>query len=162
MVTAERIRAEVGSWPGVATQPGNFGATAFVVGKRELGHLHGDRTAHFAFPKRVATELREQGRVGPHPVFPDSVGMAARSIESEADVDDVIALLRLNYDRIAARYGTGGVSDPPPAGHGSAMNEKPEPKPDNQQDEDGTPRPPHPDADPATTPDVHGDPETPI
>ena len=88
--------------------------------------------------------------------------MAARSIESEADVDDVIALLRLNYDRIAARYGTGGVSDPPPAGHGSAMNEKPEPKPDNQQDEDGTPRPPHPDADPATTPDVHGDPETPI
>ena len=105
MVTAGRIRAEVGSWPGVATQPGNFGATAFVVGKRELGHLHGDRAAHFAFPKRVATELREQGRVGPHPVFPDSVGMAARSIESEADVDDVIALLRLNYDRIVARHG---------------------------------------------------------
>ena len=89
-MTAERIRAEVGAWPGVTTQPGNFGATAFVVGKRELGHLHGDRTAHFAFPKRVATELREQGRIGPHPVFPDSVGMAARSIESEADVDDVM------------------------------------------------------------------------
>jgi hypothetical protein len=33
---------------------------------------------------------------------------------------------------------------------------------DDQQDDDGTPRPPHPDADPATTPDVHGDPETPI
>ena len=58
------------SWPGVATQPGNFGATAFVVGKRELGHLHGDRTAHFAFPKRVATELREQGRDRPAPGVP--------------------------------------------------------------------------------------------
>jgi hypothetical protein len=107
VVTAERIQAEVESWPGVATQPGNFGATAFVVGKRELGHLHGDRTAHFAFPKRVAEELREQGRIGPHPVFPDSVGMAARSIESDADAEDVIALLRLNYDRIVARHGTG-------------------------------------------------------
>ena len=107
MVTAERIQAEVESWPGVVTQPGNFGATAFVVGKRELGHLHGDRTAHFAFPKRVAEELREQGRIGPHPVFPDSVGMAARSIESDADAEDVIALLRLNYDRIVARHGTG-------------------------------------------------------
>ena len=78
-----------------------------MVGKRELGHLHGDRTAHFAFPKRVAEELREQRRIGPHPVFPDSVGMAARSIESDADAKDVIALLRLNYDRIVARHGTG-------------------------------------------------------
>ena len=102
MVTAERIRAEVGSWPGVATQPGNFGATAFVVGKRELGHLHGDRTAHFAFPKRVATELREQGRVGPHPVNPYSTKMAARAIEGDEDVAEVIELMRLNYDRVVA------------------------------------------------------------
>ena len=74
-------------------EAGYFGVTAFVVGKREIGHLHGERTAHFAFPKRVAEELRAEGRIGPHPVFPDSVGMAARSIEDEADVDDVIALL---------------------------------------------------------------------
>jgi hypothetical protein len=108
VVSAERIRREVESWPGVATQPGNFGATAFVVGKREIGHLHGDRTAHFAFPKRVAEGLRAEGRVGPHPVFPDSVGMAARSIADEHDVDEVIALLRLNYDRVVSRHGTGG------------------------------------------------------
>jgi hypothetical protein len=107
-VSAERIRQEVESWPGVETRPGNFGATAFVVGRREIGHLHGDRSAHFAFPKSVATELRAAGRVGPHPVFPDSVGMAARSIDDEADVDDVIALLRLNYDRVVVRHGTGG------------------------------------------------------
>jgi hypothetical protein len=28
--------------------------------------------------------------------------MAARQIESEADIEDVIALMRLNYDRVAA------------------------------------------------------------
>jgi hypothetical protein len=40
-----------------------------------------------------------------HPVFPDKVGPAARRIENEADVRDVIELLRLNYDRVVARYG---------------------------------------------------------
>jgi hypothetical protein len=32
-------------------------------------------------------------------VFPGKVGPAARRIETEEDVTDVIALLRLNYDR---------------------------------------------------------------
>ena len=35
----------------------------------------------------------------PHPVFPDKQGPAARRIEDEDDVRDVIELLRLNYDR---------------------------------------------------------------
>ena len=60
---------------------------------------------HFSFPKQVWAELREQGRVVPHPVFPDKAGPAARAIENEADVRDVIELLRLNYDRAVARYG---------------------------------------------------------
>jgi hypothetical protein len=32
-------------------------------------------------------------------------GLAARRIENEADVEDVIRLLRLNYDRVVARHG---------------------------------------------------------
>ena len=48
-------------------------------------------------------ELYEDGRIDYHPVFPGKQGMAARRIEDEADVEDVIALLRLNYDRIAGR-----------------------------------------------------------
>ena len=31
--------------------------------------------------------------------------MAARRIEDEADVRDVIALMRLNYDRVVERHG---------------------------------------------------------
>jgi hypothetical protein len=102
--TASRqITDEVTSWPGVVAGPGRRGEFAFKVGRREIGHLHGDHAAHFAFPKDVWAELFAQGRVVDHPVFPGKVGPAARRIESEADVRDVIALMRLNYDRIAAR-----------------------------------------------------------
>jgi Family of unknown function (DUF5519) len=96
---SQRITAEVTSWPGVAAGPGRRGEFAFTVGRRSLGHLHGDRAAHFSFPKTVWAELRGQGRITDHPVFPGKQGPAARRIDSEADVQDVIALLRLNYDR---------------------------------------------------------------
>ena len=33
------------------------------MGRHELGHLHGDRSAHFVFPKDVWAELRDEGRV---------------------------------------------------------------------------------------------------
>jgi len=104
--TASRqITEEVTSWPGVEAGPGRRGEFAFTLGRREIGHLHGDHAAHFGFPKEVWADLREQGRIVPHPVFPDSQGPAARRIEDEDDVRDVIELLRLNYDRAVARHG---------------------------------------------------------
>ena len=101
-----RITDEVTSWPGVEAGPGRRGEFAFKVGGREIGHLHGDRSAHFGFPKDVLVEFRGQGRIDYHPVFPNREGPAARRIEEEADVQDVIALMRLNYDRIVALRGS--------------------------------------------------------
>ena len=102
---SEQITAEVTSWPGVEAGPGVRGEFAFMLGKRELGHLHGDRVAHFGFPKDVWNELYEQKRIDYHPVFPGRPGFASRAIETDADVRDVIELLRLNYDRVVARHG---------------------------------------------------------
>jgi Luciferase len=102
---SERITEEVTSWPGVVAGPGRRGEFAFRLGRREIGHLHGDHAAHFSFPKEVGIALREEGRVVDHPVFPGKPGPAARAIEHEGDVRDVIALLRLNYDRAVARNG---------------------------------------------------------
>src|SRR6476659_2591673 len=96
---SERITEEVTSWPGVTAGTGRRGEFAFTVGRRQIGHLHGDRSAHFSFPKDVWRALRHQGRVTAPPVFPGKEGPAARRIETEADIEDVIALLRLNYDR---------------------------------------------------------------
>jgi hypothetical protein len=96
------ITREVTSWPGVEAGPGSRGEFAFTVAGKELGHLHGDRAAHFGFPRDVGARLREAGRVGPHPVNPYSTKMAARAIGSDDDVADVIALMRLNYERVVA------------------------------------------------------------
>ena len=105
---SERITEEVISWPGVTARPGRRGEFAFSVGKREIGHLHGDHSAHFGFPKEIWAALFEQGRIDYHPVFPGRPGFGSHRIETEADIDDVIALMRLNYERVVARHGAGG------------------------------------------------------
>jgi Family of unknown function (DUF5519) len=102
MTASEQIRAEVTSWPGVSAGPGRRGEFSFKVGRKEIGHLHGDRTAHFGFPKSVWRELFDAGRIDYHPVFPGKPGFGARAIRGEDDVRDVIAMLRLNYDRVVA------------------------------------------------------------
>jgi hypothetical protein len=102
---SEQITDEVTSWPGVEAGPGSRGEFGFTLGRRQLGHLHGDHAAHFSFPKDVWAELHAEGRITEHPVFPGRQGPAARRIEDDADVDDVVAMLRLNYDRAVARHG---------------------------------------------------------
>jgi hypothetical protein len=102
MTASEEIAAEVTGWPGVTAGTGSRGEFSFKVGRREIGHLHGDHAAHFGFPKDVWQELYDQGRVTYHPVFPGKAGWGARRIEGSDDVRDVIALMRLNYDRAAS------------------------------------------------------------
>jgi Family of unknown function (DUF5519) len=102
---SERITEEVTAWPGVLAGPGSRGEFAFKVGGREIGHLHGDHTAHFGFPKDVWTRLFEQGRIDHHPVFHGKPGFGARRVETEDDVRDVIELMRLNYERVVTRHG---------------------------------------------------------
>ena len=105
MTADEIITAEVTSWEGVTAGDGERGEYGFRLGRRELGHLHGDRVLHIGFPKAVWQELYDAGRIDYHPVFPTKKGWASRAIRSEEDVRDVIALLRLNYDRAVATHG---------------------------------------------------------
>jgi len=101
----EVIVKEVKSWAGMEATPGDRGELSLRLGRREIGHLHGDHAVHLGFPKAVWQELHDQGRIDYHPVFPDQPGYAARRIETEDDVRDTIALLRLNYDRAVERHG---------------------------------------------------------
>jgi hypothetical protein len=112
---SQRITEEVTSWPGVTSGPGRRGEFAFKLGQGEIGHLHGDHAAHFFFPPAEWENLVLQGRIVEHPVFPGRRGPAARRIEREADVADVIALMRLNYERIVARHGLPAASEEDPA-----------------------------------------------
>lgn len=101
---SEQITEIVTQWPGVEAGPGRRGEFAFKVGGREIGHLHGDHAAHFGFPGDVGARLKAEGRVIDHPVFPGKPGPAARRIDDEDDVRDVIDLMRLNYDRVISRH----------------------------------------------------------
>jgi hypothetical protein len=100
---SEEVAAEVASWSGVEVDRGEIGELGFKVGRREIGHVHGEVAAHFSFPKQVWHELQAAGRVTHHPVFPGKVGPAERRIASAEDVQDVIELFRVNYRRLAAR-----------------------------------------------------------
>jgi len=95
---AERIEREIASWPDVTVAPHRFGGREFRVGRRELGHLHGDRMADLPFPVRVREQLVKEGKAEPHHILPES-GWVSRRIRGEADVEAVIELFRMNYDR---------------------------------------------------------------
>lgn len=105
---SDEITQEVTGWPGVEAGPGRRGEFAFKVGRHEVGHLHGDHSAHFMFPRDVGLGLKADGRVVDHPVFPGKPGPAARRIEDGGDVREVIALMRMNYERIVGGDGVPG------------------------------------------------------
>ncbi len=113
----ERIAATVSSWPGVQAGPHRFGGVEFRLGRRELGHLHGDRIADLPFPRQLRDELIAEGRARPHHVLPDS-GWVTASIGGEDGVDRTIELFQLSYDRAqrARRERSAATASEPPSG----------------------------------------------
>ncbi len=97
---AATITEAVSAWPGVESAPHRFGGVEFRLGRRELGHLHGDRIADLPFPRRVRDELIGAGRARPHHVLPDS-GWVTVSIASPADTQNALELFRMAYERAA-------------------------------------------------------------
>ena len=95
-----RIRTEVESWEGVTTHPHRFGGVEFRLGKRELGHLHGDppRLADMPFKRTIRDMLVETGRALPHHVMPES-GWVSKPIRNADDAAEAIELFRLSYER---------------------------------------------------------------
>src|SRR3954463_11465187 len=91
------ITEAVTAWPGVEAGVGRRGEWAFTVEGRQIGHLHGDRVAHFGFPRDVGAELRARGRAGPPPVTPPPTKVGGGGMEREADVRDGIALRGITY-----------------------------------------------------------------
>lgn len=89
---------EVSAWPGVTVWPHRFGGIEFRMGRRELGHLHGERLADLPFPVHVREELVAAGKAELHHVVPRSGWVSLRILEPD-DVARAIDLFRLNYER---------------------------------------------------------------
>ena len=98
----ELIHAEVSGWPGVDAVPHRFGGTEYRFGRKEMGHVHGDRLADLPFPRRIRDELIAAGRAQPHHVLPDS-GWVSVWMNGPDDAVAVIELFRRQYDRYSLK-----------------------------------------------------------
>jgi MFS family permease len=110
---AEAIEREILSWPDVTAQPHRFGGIDFRVGTKEMGHLHGENMVDLPLPPNAAlassssnklTGVPKQGgetegSLPPHDAYPESKWINYW-IKGEDDVPRVIALFRLQYDRL--------------------------------------------------------------
>lgn len=92
-----KIEQAVMSWTGIEAKPHRFGGTEYVLGKREIGHIHGEWLVDIPFPTRVRDEVIAAGQAEPHHVLPDS-GWVSLYLREPKHVDDAIALFRRSYD----------------------------------------------------------------
>jgi predicted DNA-binding protein (MmcQ/YjbR family) len=93
----EQIYQAVTAWEEVAHAPHRFGGTEFRVGRREVGHVHGDSLVDIPFPLSVRHELVESGAAEPHHILPKS-GWVSVYLRHPGDVDRAIQLLRRSYE----------------------------------------------------------------
>jgi hypothetical protein len=86
----------------VTSHPHRFGGVEFRAGGRELGHLHGNTLADLLLPHAAREHAIADGRAEPHHVLPDSNWVSVY-IRRPEQIGDVIALLRLAYERAIQR-----------------------------------------------------------
>jgi len=85
------------TWLGIETHPHRFGGTEFRIGKREIGHIHGDSLVDIPFPKKIRDEIVAAKEAEPHHILPET-GWVSFYLREEADVERAIALLKRSYE----------------------------------------------------------------
>lgn len=81
---------------GVTQQPHRFGGQEYRLGRRELGHVHGDHLVDIPFPKQVRDEVVAAGLAQPHHILPES-GWISLFLRQPEDVPRAIGLLERSY-----------------------------------------------------------------
>lgn len=92
-----QITSAVMEWDGVNTAPHRFGGVEYQLGKREIGHIHGDTLVDIPFPTPIRDELVAGGMAQPHHILHDS-GWVSFYIRGPGDVERAIALLRRSWE----------------------------------------------------------------
>ncbi len=85
------------AWEGVTQEPHRFGGVEFCLGKREIGHIHGDWLVDIPFPTKVRDEVVAADLAAPHHILPNS-GWISRYLRQPEDVETAIGLLRRSYE----------------------------------------------------------------
>jgi Family of unknown function (DUF5519) len=95
------IREVVGGWDEVTAAPHRFGGVEFRLGKRELGHIHGDSLVDIPFPKHVRDEMIAGGEAEPHRILTET-GWVRVFLRSNEDVERAIRLLQHSFSLAVA------------------------------------------------------------
>ena len=85
------------SWEGVSTSPHRFGGVEYLLGTRELGHIHGDHLVDIPFPKKVRDEIVNAQLAEPHHILPET-GWISFYLREDGDIEKAIGLLHRSYD----------------------------------------------------------------
>jgi hypothetical protein len=72
----EKIHVALQDWPGITSQPHRFGGIEYCLGRREVGHVHGDSLVDIPFPKKVAMNWLQLAAPNPTTSFPRAAGSA--------------------------------------------------------------------------------------
>ncbi len=99
---SQAIDREVRAWPGVSGRPHRFGGTEYRLGRREIGHVHGNSLVDVPLPRRLRDQLIAGGLARPHHVLPDS-GWVSVPMRTPTDVDVAVSILRQSYDLAVAQ-----------------------------------------------------------
>jgi len=92
----ETITRAVTGWEGVSVQPHRFGGVEYVIGRREVGHIHGDHLVDIPFPKKVRDEIVQAGQAQAHHILPES-GWVSFYLSEPEDVLRAVDLLARSY-----------------------------------------------------------------
>jgi hypothetical protein len=105
------LERELLTWEGVESRPHRFGGREYRLGRREIGHVHGDELIDIPLPRRRRDEVVAAGRADPHHVLPDSGWISVR-LRVADDVRNGIELLRLSYELAVEQNRKKGIPGP--------------------------------------------------
>ena len=103
----DAVRRALLADPQVSEATHRFEGVVFHLGRRELGHLHGDRVADLPLPAPISAELVASGRLRPTDVDAAS-GWVSRTVGAPQDVEQIVELFRLSYEHAAAQAALDG------------------------------------------------------
>lgn len=96
------VRQELAAWPGLEAQPHRFGGTEWKLGRREIGHIHGDALVDIPFPKKVRDEVTAAQLAERHHFLPES-GWVSVWLRQPSDLANALLLLRKSYELALAQ-----------------------------------------------------------
>ena len=96
MRNSEMVQQTLLSWDGVTAHPHRFGGTEYRLGKREIGHIHGDRLVDIPFTKHARDQAITEGKAEAHHILPES-GWVSIWLREPKNLDDALELLQRSF-----------------------------------------------------------------